>query len=72
MNKDEFKQYLQIANINKKELAELLQMPYGTVNNWGSQNPYPSWLRSWLENFIKAKCYEELKNKVFSIENIKV
>lgn len=68
MNRDEFKTLLSKAKINKKELSELLNLPYGTVNNWGTSNPYPEWLNSWFENFIKAKSYEEIKNKVFEVE----
>ncbi|WP_169975837.1 XRE family transcriptional regulator [Campylobacter sp. RM16191] len=69
MNREEFKDFLAKSNINKKELAELLNLPYGTVNNWGTSNPYPDWLKSWFENYIKAKSYEEIKNKVFDIES---
>ncbi|KAA3684817.1 XRE family transcriptional regulator [Campylobacter fetus] len=71
MNRDDFKELLALAEINKKELAELLNLPYGTVNNWGSSNPYPEWLKSWIENYIKAKSYEDIKNRVLEIEKIK-
>ncbi|WP_169976209.1 XRE family transcriptional regulator, partial [Campylobacter sp. RM16191] len=57
--------------INKKELAELAGMPYATVNSWGSRNPYPPYLKFMLENYIKAKNYENIKNQVFLIEGIK-
>nr|DAY39565.1 MAG TPA: Regulatory protein [Caudoviricetes sp.] len=70
MNRDDFKDFLNRSGINKKELAELLGLSYGTVNNWGSSNPYPEWLKSWFENFIKAKSYEEIKKAVFEIEKI--
>lgn len=70
MNRNEFKIYLEKCGINKKELAEVLRLPYGTVNNWGSSNPYPEWLYSWFENYIKSKSYEEIKDKVFKIEDI--
>ncbi|EDK4639131.1 XRE family transcriptional regulator, partial [Campylobacter jejuni] len=32
---------------------------------------YPPYITFLLENYIKAQSYEELKNKVFEIENIK-
>lgn len=84
MNKDEFKKYLELCNINKRKLSELLGLSYGSVNNWnGDDIPYPVWLKSWLENYIKAKAYDtpndevsikakkydEIKNKVLELES---
>ncbi len=70
MEKEEFKELLKKANLSKKELATLLSMQYNTVNAWGSNNAIPVWLKSWLENYIKSKNYEDVKNTVFEIENI--
>lgn len=43
----------------------------GSLNNWGSTQGIPYWVKSWLENYIKAKSYNEMKERVFEIEGIK-
>lgn len=68
---NEFKELMRAAELNKKDFAELLNTSYHCVNNWGTNNrDYPYWVKSWLENYIKAKNYDLIKDKVFEIENI--
>ncbi|WP_313956430.1 helix-turn-helix domain-containing protein [Aliarcobacter cryaerophilus] len=68
---DEFKQLLKEANLTKREFSELLKISYQGVNNWGTNGrEYPYWVKSWLENYIKAKSYDMIKDKVLEIENI--
>lgn len=62
MDKKEFDGFLQKLNISKKDLAELVSMPYNTVNGWnGDTKPYPSWLKSWFEHYEKSTRYEKIK-----------
>ena len=67
----QFKELLKKAGLNKKQFAELLEMQYNTVNAWGSNNSIPTWVKTWLENYIKAKSYEDIKNKILEIEKLK-
>lgn len=68
---DEFKQLLKEANLTKREFSELLQISYQGVNNWGTNGrEYPYWVKSWLENYIKAKSYDMIKDKVMEIEGL--
>ncbi len=55
MDKIKFNKLLEDANLNKKELANLLGCAIQTVNNWGSTQNIPYWVESWLNNYIKAK-----------------
>lgn len=55
MDKEEFNELLKNANLTKKEFAEIIGMQYTSVNNWGSSQQFPRWVKSWLENYIKAK-----------------
>ncbi|MCV3428228.1 XRE family transcriptional regulator [Campylobacter sp. IFREMER_LSEM_CL1904] len=71
MTNIEFESILKKYNLTKKEFASLCDLPYQTLMNWKQSDKTPSWVKSWLENYIKAQSYEELKNKVFEIENIK-
>lgn len=61
----EFKQLLKEANLTKREFAELLQISYQGVNNWGTNGrEYPYWVKSWLENYIKAKAFDNVINEI--------
>ena len=71
MNKEDFNELLKKANLSKKEFAGIIDMQYTSVNNWGSSQKFPRWVKSWLENYIKAKSYTDVKDKVFEIEGIK-
>ena len=58
---------------SKREFAELSNISYNTVNNWNDENrPIPPWVESWLDNYSKAKIYEDLKSKVIKIEGINI
>ena len=70
MEKEEFNKLLNKAGITKKEFANIIGISQGSLNNWGSTQNIPYWVESWLENYIKAKTYKDIKDKVFEIENI--
>jgi len=39
--------------------------------NWNDKNrSVPPWIESWLNNYIKAKSYTDVKDKVFEIEGL--
>lgn len=61
MTREEFNQLLKSAGISKQEFCEILDLNYKTVNTWGSSDiKIPKWVRSWLENYIKAKMSDEV------------
>jgi len=65
MKKAEFSQILKEINLTKKEFAKLANISYNTVNNWNDENrPIPSWVKSWLENYIKAKDMDTIANMI--------
>ena len=56
MLKEELTEILKEVGLSKKEFAKLANISYNTVNNWNDSNkPIPPWVKSWLENYIKAK-----------------
>ena len=68
MNRQEFTDLLNRADLSRKEFAAKLDVTYGTVNNWGNEGkPPPYWVKSWLENYIKAKHFDDAK-KIFCTE----
>ncbi|PIF04545.1 MAG: acyl carrier protein [Arcobacter sp.] len=61
MDKEEFKELLKKANLTKKEFAIIIDMKYTSVNNWGSSQQFPRWVKSWLENYIEKQKLENMK-----------
>ena len=66
MDLETFKQLLKEANLNKKSFAEYVNIPYPTVNNWGSSNrpPVPDWVEKFLQLYIKDKKCSQLKDLI--------
>jgi len=64
VDKIKFNKLLEDANLNKKELANLLGCAIQTVNNWGSTQNIPYWVESWLNNYIKAKVSDKVIDAV--------
>ena len=59
MENNEFDKLLKLAKINKKEFAEINGLNNNTVSNWKSRG-FPDWVQPWLENYIKAKMFDEM------------
>lgn len=55
MNYKELEESLKKSKLNKKEFATLTELSYQTVMNWNNTDNVPKWVKSWLENYIKAK-----------------
>jgi hypothetical protein len=55
MKNEDFEFILEKANLNKKKFAELTSLPYQTIMNWKRSDNVPGWVKSWLENYMKAK-----------------
>lgn len=72
MTKIEFDTILKENNLTRKDFANLSGIKYTTVGKWNdADRPIPSWVKSWLENYIKAKSYGDVKDKVFEIEGVR-
>ncbi len=71
MNKQEFTDFLKNIDLSKKDFAELSNISYNTVNNWNDENrPVPPWVKSWLDNYVKAKNYNDMRHMVLNTENL--
>jgi len=63
MKKEDFTKTLKDINLSKKEFANLSNISYNTVNNWNDENrPVPPWVKSWLQNYIDKKKFDNIKN----------
>ncbi|WP_162165590.1 XRE family transcriptional regulator [Campylobacter fetus] len=67
----EFEEVLKKTELTKRDFSGLTGVAYQTIINWGSTNKIPPWVSSWLQNYIKSKSYERVKNEVLDIEGIK-
>lgn len=65
MEKEEFNKLLKEADLSQKELSNILKTSNQAINNWGSNDrEIPYWVKSWLENYIKAKVSDKIINVV--------
>lgn len=64
MTHKEFLELLKKAKLNKKEFVELTKLAYSTVVNWSGTDNVPYWVKSWLENYIKAKDIDKIAETV--------
>ena len=60
MDKNEFQELLLKTGLNKREFAELVGIPYATVNGWGSKVPYPPYARFLLEAVVKNQTLDRI------------
>ena len=67
MQYDTFEAMLGVANLSKKEFAELVKMNYTSVTNWKQSDNVPEWVESWLINYDKARKFD---NAVGLVNNL--
>ena len=67
MQYDAFEAMLGAVNLSKKEFAELVKMNYTSVTNWKQSDNVPEWVESWLENYDKARKFD---NAVCLVNNL--
>lgn len=73
MDKEKFELLLKEASLSKKEFAKLVDMNYKSVVNWNTSENVPLWVESWLENYIKAKKFDDLVEIImpYFLDNLK-
>ena len=69
MDRENFKELLKIAKITKKEFANIANVPYGTVNNWGLLRdgktlPVPGWVEPFMQYYLQAKKLEYIEREI--------
>lgn len=62
MKKEEFDTILKENNLTRKDFANLSGIQYTTVGKWNNENrPIPVWVKSWIENYIEKKRFDDIK-----------
>ncbi|AHJ12844.1 MULTISPECIES: helix-turn-helix domain-containing protein [Sulfurospirillum] len=60
MEREKLNTLFKHAGLSKKEFAQKLSMNYQSVNQWESTQNAPLWVWSWLENYAKARKFDEM------------
>lgn len=60
MDKERLNRAFEIAGLNKKEFAKLLNINAQSVYAWESTQATPYWVYSWLENYAKARMFDRM------------
>jgi len=69
MKKEEFIALLKDAEINKKEFAEIANIPYATVNGWGVSRKgvvleIPNWVKPFLYYYKRSQHLDYLTKNI--------
>jgi len=69
MKKDEFIELLKNLHMNKKEFAQIADVPYPTVSSWGASRngkvlEIPNWVRQFLYYYERAKKLEYVTDEI--------
>lgn len=64
LGQKELKILLARANLSKKDFAKMVGISQQSVNNWGSSKNVPYWVKSYLQNYIKLRQYEAIREKI--------
>lgn len=65
MKKQEFDETLKKIGLSRQEFAEMTELAYSTISNWHDEKkPVPGWVKSWLDNYVKAKDMDKVVEAV--------
>ncbi len=69
MNYQEFKNKLKECKLTIKEFAKMTGLNPDSISaNWKNNNEVPKWAETWLDNYIKAKIIDDIKEKVCPVK----
>ncbi len=64
MTIETFESKLKMLKLKKKEFAAMVNAGYTGVVGWNTRGSTPEWVDSWLENYEKARKYDEISQIV--------
>ena len=67
MDYQTFKSRLKECGLTIKEFAEICGIHHTTISTtWKSKNETPRWVDTWLDNYLKAKTLDNVKDVICS------
>lgn len=67
MELQEFKDKLEELDLNLKDFAELINVPYSTVTKYGRSTPVPPWVEPFLNVYSQNTKLESFKQEIKSL-----
>ena len=65
-----FKETLKKSGLTIKEFAKMCGLnPNSISGNWKREDKVPQWVKTWLQNYIKAKTLDNVKDVICSDES---
>jgi len=65
-----FKETLKKSGLTIKEFAKMCGLnPNSISGNWKREDKVPQWVETWLQNYIKAKTLDNVKDVICSDES---
>lgn len=69
MERQQFNELLETAELSKEEFANKVGLQYRSVNNWGTgAQKVPHWVESWLELYIENNQCRKIKAMIKEIK----
>ena len=70
MNYQKFKKTLKKCDLTIKEFADMCGLnPANISGAWKSKNEVPKWVETWLNNYIKAKTLDNVKDVICPVKD---
>jgi len=70
MDYQSFKNTLKKCNLTIKEFANICGLNEKSISaNWKKANEVPKWVETWLDNYIKAKTLDNVKDVICKGDN---
>ena len=67
---DEFKKTLKKCDLTIKKFANMCGLHFTTISTtWKSKNEVPKWVETWLNNYIKAKTLDNVKDVICPVKD---
>jgi len=70
MNYEEFKNMLKKCDLNIKKFSQMCGLNANSISiTWKSKNEVPKWVETWLDNYIKAKTLDNVKDVICPVSD---
>ena len=70
MTYNEFKKTLKKCDLTIKKFANMCGLHFTTISTtWKSKNEVPKWVETWLNNYIKAKTLDNVKDVICPVKD---
>jgi protoheme ferro-lyase len=70
MTYEEFKNMLKKCDLSIKKFSQMCGLHHNSISTtWKSKNEVPKWVETWLDNYIKAKTLDNVKDVICPVSD---